>query len=193
LLDSEFGWTEMTATRYMNMHKLSLKTNTVLDLDLPMGALYLPAVPSTPAEVHDQAQQRSANSEDLSAADMQKMIDDARVKDAENIEAKRRACEIRLRAERKAGQLLQGMEKAKAGRPPQNPSTDATDFRGPRRSLISAFPATNPLGGSSSPTGPTNISRPRSLRPTSPPLPELSRPRHGCCPLRARVGGLGPF
>jgi Protein of unknown function (DUF3102) len=129
-LDSEFGWTEMTATRYMNMHKLSLKTNTVLDLDLPMGALYLPAVPSTPAEVHDQAQQRSANGEDLSAADVQKMIDDARVKDAENIEAKRRACEIRLRAERKAGQLLQGMEKAKAGRPPQNPSTDATDFRG---------------------------------------------------------------
>ena len=36
----------------------------------------------------------------------------------------------RLRAERKAGQLLRDMEKAKAGRPPQNRSTDTTDYRG---------------------------------------------------------------
>jgi len=38
---------------------------------------------------------------------------------AQNVEAERRACEIRLRAERKAGQLLAAMEKAKgaAGNP----------------------------------------------------------------------------
>jgi hypothetical protein len=35
---------------------------------------------------------------------------------ARNIEAERRACEIRLRAERKCGQLLQQMEKAKGTR-----------------------------------------------------------------------------
>jgi hypothetical protein len=33
---------------------------------------------------------------------------------AQNVEAERKACEIRLRAERKAGQLLAGMDKAKA-------------------------------------------------------------------------------
>ena len=190
-LDSEFGWTEMTATRYMNMHKLSLKSNTVLYLDLPMGALYLPAVPSTPAEVHDQAQQRSANGEDLSAADVQKMIDDARVKDAENVEAKRRACEIRLRAERKAGQLLQGMEKAKAGRSPQNPSTDATDFRG--------APTLTDLGNFPRPI----LSARRLARRTFRDRARCGRQAHHCRnyqgrgtfagPLRARVGGLGPF
>ncbi len=35
---------------------------------------------------------------------------------AKNVEAERRACEIRLRAERKAGQLLAKMEKAKGVR-----------------------------------------------------------------------------
>ena len=50
-LEREFAWTEMTATRYtryMNLFTLSLKSNTVLDLDLPMGGLYLLAAPSTP-------------------------------------------------------------------------------------------------------------------------------------------------
>jgi len=37
---------------------------------------------------------------------------------ADNMEAERRACEIRLRAERKGGQLRRKSEKAKAGRPP---------------------------------------------------------------------------
>ena len=34
-------------------------------------------------------------------------------------------CEIRLRAERKAGQLLQTMEKARGGRPSKTPATGA--------------------------------------------------------------------
>jgi hypothetical protein len=38
-------------------------------------------------------------------------------KQAQNVEAERRACEIRLRAERKAGQLLQDAEKNKGGNP----------------------------------------------------------------------------
>src|SRR3954454_552988 len=49
---------------------------------------------------------------------------------ARNVEAERRACEIRLRAERCCGQILREMEKAKAGRPPENRSHDARDFRG---------------------------------------------------------------
>jgi hypothetical protein len=48
---------------------------------------------------------------------------------AKNVEAERQACEIRLRAERKAGELLRERDKAKAGRPP-NRSDNATDYRG---------------------------------------------------------------
>jgi hypothetical protein len=39
----------------------------------------------------------------------------------------RRACEIRLRAERKAGLLLRAIEKAKAGRPKKNQSRNTTN------------------------------------------------------------------
>ena len=48
---------------------------------------------------------------------------------AHNVENERRACEIRLRAERKAGALLKAIEKAKAGRPAKNRSTDTTNSR----------------------------------------------------------------
>jgi hypothetical protein len=37
---------------------------------------------------------------------------------AENVEAERRCCEIRLRAERKAGELLRQTEQAKGAREP---------------------------------------------------------------------------
>jgi hypothetical protein len=42
---------------------------------------------------------------------------------AKNVDAERDACEIRLRAERRAGQLLKEMEKAKGGRPAKTAST----------------------------------------------------------------------
>src|ERR1700757_3738433 len=48
---------------------------------------------------------------------------------AQNTDAERRACEIRLRAERKAGQLLAKMPKAKAGRPPSNGKSVDRDDR----------------------------------------------------------------
>lgn len=44
---------------------------------------------------------------------------------AKNTEAERQACEIRLRAERRAGQLLVEREKAKGGRPTETPNTMA--------------------------------------------------------------------
>jgi hypothetical protein len=43
-------------------------------------------------------------------------------KQAKNVEAERQACEIRLRAERKCGELLRDREKAKGGRPPETPN-----------------------------------------------------------------------
>lgn len=48
-------------------------------------------------------------------------------KQAKNVEAETRACEIRLRAERRAGQMLAEREMAKAGRPPENRSHATTD------------------------------------------------------------------
>lgn len=53
---------------------------------------------------------------------------------ARNIEAERRACEIRLRAERRCGQLLQQMEKAKGGQP-KNPSQHASTSAAPLADL----------------------------------------------------------
>jgi hypothetical protein len=49
---------------------------------------------------------------------------------AKNTVAERMACEIRIRAERKTGELLRNMEKAKAGRPPDNGQADSMHFRG---------------------------------------------------------------
>lgn len=46
---------------------------------------------------------------------------EAYFRQAKNTEAERRACEIRLRAERKAGALLSEMEKSKGGRPQKTP------------------------------------------------------------------------
>lgn len=41
---------------------------------------------------------------------------------AKNIEAERQACEIRLRAERKCGELLRERDKARGGRPSETPT-----------------------------------------------------------------------
>jgi hypothetical protein len=64
-LEKEFDWSEMTATRYMNLYALSLKSNTVLDLDFPLGALYLLAARSTPPEVVDNIIERAEAGEEI--------------------------------------------------------------------------------------------------------------------------------
>jgi len=46
------------------------------------------------------------------------------------LEAQNHAAEIKLRAMRRAGKLTRAMDKAKAGRPPENRSAARTDFRG---------------------------------------------------------------
>ncbi len=45
-----------------------------------------------------------------------------------NTDAERKATEIRLRAERRAGELLRETKKAKGGRPEKNPSHGTTGF-----------------------------------------------------------------
>ena len=44
---------------------------------------------------------------------------------AKNVEAERKAAEIRIRAERRTGELLKELEKGKGGRPPENSLHDA--------------------------------------------------------------------
>lgn len=51
---------------------------------------------------------------------------------AKNVEAETKACEIRLRAERRAGQMLGEMDKSTGGRPVENQSHDATGYSEPR-------------------------------------------------------------
>jgi hypothetical protein len=49
------------------------------------------------------------------------------LRQAKNTEAERRACEIRLRAERKAGELLRNIEKAKPGPKPEFNNTTVSN------------------------------------------------------------------
>ncbi len=49
-----------------------------------------------------------------------------------NVKLERQACEIRLRAERRAGQLLAEMDRAKAGQPRKERSDDTTILQPPK-------------------------------------------------------------
>jgi hypothetical protein len=48
-LDREFEWTEQHARRLMRTYELSLKSDNLFDLNIPVSGLYLLAAPSTPA------------------------------------------------------------------------------------------------------------------------------------------------
>jgi hypothetical protein len=56
-LDKEFGWTERTAQRFINVGS---KSDKLSDLNVPVSGLYLLAAPSTPAEAVEIAAERSA-------------------------------------------------------------------------------------------------------------------------------------
>jgi hypothetical protein len=52
----------------------------------------------------------------------------------EHLARQKRAIEIRIRAERRCGELLAATEKAKGGRPMENMSVDAKGFAEPKSS-----------------------------------------------------------
>lgn len=68
------------------------------------------------------------------------------LRQTKNVEAEHRCCEIGLRAERKAGELLQQTERAKGGRPAsydldyKNQSIDTSGFDTPSREMGSPKP-----------------------------------------------------
>jgi hypothetical protein len=73
-LESEFGWTDRTALNFMRAHELSIKYETVSDLDLPIGALYLLARPSTPPAAVEAVIERAKAGEALPLAEVKRVI-----------------------------------------------------------------------------------------------------------------------
>jgi hypothetical protein len=71
-LDREFRWSEQTALNFMRVAELH-KSKTVLDLDLPVRALYLLAAPSTPETARDEIIER-AKTRPVSVADVRETI-----------------------------------------------------------------------------------------------------------------------
>ena len=78
-LDREFGWTEMTATRYINVYELS-KSNNLLDLDVPLSGLYLLAAPSTPEEARDEIVTRAKAGERISVTETKRVVEHSRAR-----------------------------------------------------------------------------------------------------------------
>jgi hypothetical protein len=78
-LEREFGWDDRTAQRFMQVHT---KSDKLSDLNLPVSGLYLLAAPSTPEEAQQEIIDRAKNGEALSVKEVQRIIDEAREKDA---------------------------------------------------------------------------------------------------------------
>jgi hypothetical protein len=68
-LDAEFGWSDRTALRCMDAAKaFAAKSDTVSDLPIDIGALYLLARAKTPPEVREEAVERAKRGERITAA-----------------------------------------------------------------------------------------------------------------------------
>lgn len=82
-LREEFGWSDSTASRYMQAYELSTKSPNLGNLDLPISGLYLLAQPSTPDKVREEILSR-AQTERIPHAEVKRLIDDARGKPAQH-------------------------------------------------------------------------------------------------------------
>ena len=77
-LEREFGWTERTAQRFMQISELLRKNDTLSDLDLPIGSLSLLAQRSTPEEVRGEVFARAKAGEKLLPRTIRAMIEDTK-------------------------------------------------------------------------------------------------------------------
>ena len=80
-LEQEFGWSDSTALRYMQVYQLSLKFPNLGDLDLPASAIYQLAQPSTPEPIRKEIL-AMAEHKRIPHAEVRRLIDDARSKRA---------------------------------------------------------------------------------------------------------------
>ena len=111
---------------------------------------------------------------------------EAYARQAKNTEAERRACEIRLRAERKTGQLLSQMEKGKGGRPKnsQQPAgslyadvkrdSGITDGQGERWQALAGVPEEEFEAALAAPKKPSTSGIIREQKPVARPIPDTS-------------------
>ena len=74
-LRREFGWTDRHALNYMRVYELSLKSENFSDLRIPVSALYLLAVPSTPSEAVDDVIEHARSGERQAHAEIKDKID----------------------------------------------------------------------------------------------------------------------
>jgi ParB-like chromosome segregation protein Spo0J len=121
-LDREFGWSDDTARKLMQVSELAESRN-LRDLNLPISGLYLLAAPSTPGEVRQDVIERIENGESLSVKHIKELIDEARSKqDIETAELLAvREAEIRA-------QYVPGLWSRKPPPEPENPKTYFLQF-----------------------------------------------------------------
>lgn len=99
-LEREFRWDERTARNFMQVNELALKSAKFSDLELPVSGLYLLARPSTPEEAREEVVTRAEAGEHLSVADVQRIVDDALFKQAEE-----KAAELRSQIEQREKEI----------------------------------------------------------------------------------------
>jgi phage N-6-adenine-methyltransferase len=73
-LKTEFDWTQMTASRFMNVAE-HFKTNNLLDLKIGPSALYLLASPSTPEFAREEALNRAEIGETITYTTAREIVD----------------------------------------------------------------------------------------------------------------------
>jgi hypothetical protein len=97
-LQHEFGWSDDTALRYMQVSELAESRN-LRDLSLPISGLYLLAAPSTPEEARQQVIERVENGARLSISDVKQLIVEVRSRQATETAELLAAREAEIRAE----------------------------------------------------------------------------------------------
>jgi N6-adenosine-specific RNA methylase IME4 len=102
-LQTEFGWTDETARRFMRLHELAGQIPQVVEYDIPLSGLYLLAAPSIPEPARAEVFERASAGERLRQAEVRAIIErhgEQRILAA--------ACEVRAR------RLEEYRERAKA-------------------------------------------------------------------------------
>lgn len=82
-VDAEFGWSDQTARRFIQVYELSLdaKFNTLVEFELPLSALYQLAAPKTPEEARTEVAARIEAGEKPSCAMVAEVIAKAKGND----------------------------------------------------------------------------------------------------------------
>lgn len=83
-IDREFGWDDVTASRYMKVARAfqNLQREEFAGLTIDATALYALSAPDVPQEARDEAIERAAGGEQISKADADKMVADAKAAEA---------------------------------------------------------------------------------------------------------------